>query len=103
MPKVSCPSSDSGVSVETVVSDAVQRIATQGTVKAIARDAEISETRAKQLRAGDTLPGIGPVIRLARKHAALRDLLVQLMHSECGEGDKSPAQILAEIARLVRG
>lgn len=88
--------------VEAAVLPAVQAMAATVPIKTLARDLDVSIGRAKQIRAGDTLPGIGPLILAARRYPALREQLVRLMHAEMGDGGKSPAEILADIARMVR-
>lgn len=87
--------------VEAEIAPVVHAVATAVPIKQLARDADVSETHAKQIRAGDTLPGVGPLILLARRYPALRERLVALMHAEIGEGGKSPAEILADIVRMV--
>lgn len=73
-------------------------------VKETARDAALTPSRVKQIRAGDAATISAPsLILLAQQRPALRSLLVELLHAELGETDRSPAQILDAIARLVRG
>jgi len=107
MPKQSFPNTGSPLdhhsieAIEAAVAPVVRDVAVSAPIKQLARDADVSENRAKQIRAGDTLPGIGPLILMARRYPALRERLVALMHAEIGEGGKSPAEILADIVRMV--
>jgi len=107
MPRTSHPKTDSALdhhtieAVEAAIAPVVRGVAATVPAKQLARDADVSESRAKQMRAGDTLPGIGPLILMARRYPALRERLVDLMHAELGEGEKSPAEILADIVRMV--
>lgn len=71
-------------------------------VKELARAAEISESRVKQMRAAGADPKLSTGILLAQRCPRLRALLTELMLSECGDAERSPAQVLDEIARWWR-
>lgn len=82
---------------------AVAHEAVSHPIKETARDASLTEARVKQLRAGDEAVISAPsLILLAQQRPALRGLLVELLHAEIGDAERSPAQILDAIMRLVR-
>lgn len=87
--------------VERAVREALATEAKSASVKETARDAELSLQRVKQMRAEASDPRASTLILLARRRPDLRAVLIELLHAEMGDGDKSPAQILAEIARMV--
>lgn len=88
--------------VERAIGEAITTAAMSASIKGIARDAEISEQRAKQLRAEVCDPRASTLILLARRHPELRTILMELMWAEAGDGERSPAQILDAIARMIR-
>lgn len=106
MPKLSPPERYSALPrrevVERTIAEALASEAIATPVKATADDAEISAQRAKQLRqeAGD--PRASTLILLAQRRPDLRAALTDLMWAEAGDGTRSPAQILDQIARMIR-
>ncbi len=101
-PKTATQVADRRDDVLERIAAALGEEARRTSVKEFARDAEVSEQRAKQIRVeagnihGTTL------ILLAQRRPELRSLLTELMHAEVGDAERTPAQILDAIVRLVR-
>lgn len=88
--------------IERAIGEAIISAAMSASIKESARDAEISEQRAKQLRAEVCDPRASTLILLARRRPELRTILTELMWAEAGDGERSPAQIIDAIARMIR-
>lgn len=87
------------VEAEQRISAAIDEELRAASVKELARAAEVSEARIKQMRAAGADPKLSTGILMAQRCPKLRALLMDLLTAECGDGDRSPAQILDELAR----
>lgn len=90
------------VDAERRIAAAIDEEMRASSVKTLARAAEVSEARIKQMRAAGTDPKLSTGILLAQRCPRLRALLMDLLTAECGDSERSPAQILDAIARMIR-
>lgn len=87
------------VDAERRISSAIDEEMRASSVKTLARAAEVSEARIKQMRLAGTDPKLSTGILLAQRCPRLRALMMDLLTAECGDNERSPAHILDELAR----